>query len=103
MATTATRSRRSYYRRREWLQGYLFASPFLIGFTVFVAFPMLYSVWLMFQNWDMLSPPKFVGMQNIVKAFTDSLALKSLSNSAYVHALRRAASNWSSLSRWRWR
>ena len=82
MATTATRSRRSYYRRREWLQGYLFASPFLIGFTVFVAFPMLYSVWLMFQNWDLLSPPKFVGMQNIVKAFTDSLALKSLTNSA---------------------
>ena len=87
------RSRSAGYhpaQRREWLEGYLFAAPFLIGFMVFVAFPMLYSIWLMFQRWDLLSPPVFVGFRNIQRAFTDELALKSLSNSAILHDLRRA-------------
>ena len=70
-------------RLREWLEGYLFAAPFLVGFTAFVAFPMLYSIWLMFQQWDLLSPPVFVGLKNIRLAFTDELALKSLYNSAF--------------------
>lgn len=83
MATaTVPRRRTSSLQRREWLQGYLFAAPFLLGFTVFVAFPMLYSIWLMFQRWDLLSPPVFVGLKNIQRAFTDELALKSLANSA---------------------
>ena len=82
MATAAVPKRRiSPAQRREWLQGYLFAAPFLIGFTVFVAFPMLYSIWLMFQRWDLLSAPEFVGFRNIQRAFTDELALKSLLNS----------------------
>lgn len=70
-------------RRREWLEGYMFASPFLIGFFAFVAFPMLYSIWLMFQKWDLLSTPVFVGFDNIVRALTDETALKSLYNSAF--------------------
>jgi len=82
MATAAVPKRRiSPAKRREWLEGYLFAAPFLIGFTVFVAFPMLYSIWLMFQRWDLLSAPEFVGFRNIQRAFTDELALKSLLNS----------------------
>jgi multiple sugar transport system permease protein len=83
MATAAVPKRRiSPAQRREWLEGYLFAAPFLIGFTVFVAFPMLYSIWLMFQRWDLLSAPEFVGFKNIQRVFTDELALKSLLNSA---------------------
>jgi len=70
-------------RIREWLQGYLFAAPFLIGFTVFVAFPMIFSVWLTFQKWDLLSEPVFVGFRNIERALTDERALKSLYNSAF--------------------
>lgn len=83
MTTNALRkSRPSRFQVREWLDGYIFAAPFLIGFTVFVAFPMLYSIWLMFQKWDLLTPPVFVGLKNIQRAFTDDLALKSLANSA---------------------
>lgn len=82
-ANALRKSRPSRFQVREWLDGYIFAAPFLIGFTVFVAFPMLYSVWLMFQKWDLLSPPVFVGLKNIQRAFTDDLALKSLYNSAF--------------------
>lgn len=84
MATSvAPRRRLSAMQMREWLQGYLFAAPFLLGFFAFVAFPMLYSIWLMFQKWDLLSPPVFVGLRNIQRALTDELALKSLYNSAF--------------------
>ena len=80
---TASRRGPTVLRMREWLEGYLFAAPFLIGFAAFVAFPMLFSIWLMFQKWDLLSPPVFVGFKNITRALTDELALKSLYNSAF--------------------
>ena len=83
--TTAVAPRKASggLHRREWLQGYLFAAPFLIGFAAFIAFPMLYSIYLMFQKWDLLSPPVFVGFRNIQRVLTDELALKSLYNSAF--------------------
>lgn len=68
---------------REWLAGYLFASPFIIGFLVFTAYPMLYSLWLSFQRWDLLSPAKFIGWDNFVRAWNDPIARLSLTNSAY--------------------
>ena len=82
-AAAVARRRPTKLRVREWLEGYLFAAPFLIGFTAFVAFPMLFSIWLMFQKWDLLSPPVFVGLRNVQRALTDELALKSLYNSAF--------------------
>ena len=68
---------------REWLDGYMFALPFIIGFLVFFLFPMGYSAWLAAQKWDLIGEPVFVGFANIQKALTDELALKSLYNSAY--------------------
>lgn len=73
----------SRLRLQEWLQGYFFAAPFIIGFLVFTAFPMLYSIWLSFHSWDLLTPPRFVGLQNFVKMFSDARANLSLYNSAY--------------------
>jgi multiple sugar transport system permease protein len=67
----------------NWGAGYLFASPFIIGFLAFTAFPMLYSIWLAFQRWDLISPAKFIGFNNIIRMFTDATANKALYNSAY--------------------
>lgn len=69
--------------REETLAGFLFSSPFIIGFLVFIAFPMAYSIWLVFHKWDLLSPPRYVALSNIVKMFRDPTANLSLYNSAY--------------------
>lgn len=69
--------------REETLAGFLFASPFIIGFLVFIAYPMAYSVWLVFHKWDLLSPPRYVGLGNILKMLRDPKANLSLYNSAY--------------------
>ena len=70
-------------RRREALDGYLFAAPFLIGFVLWIAFPMLYSIWLVFQSWDLLTPPQFVGLGNIGQLIDDQATGIVLSNTAF--------------------
>jgi len=73
----------SKMRLREWTAGYLFAGPFIVGFFLFYAYPMAYSLWIAFHKWDLLSPPKYIGWANFLKAIKDPIANLSLYNSAY--------------------
>ena len=67
--------RNSLHRTYE---GYLFISPWLIGFIVFMAGPMIYSFILSFMQYDIFSPMKFIGLKNFMDMFKDSLFIKSL-------------------------
>lgn len=67
--------------RQQWrnLEGWLFASPWLIGFVLFTAGPMLASAVMAFTSWDLLSSPKFVGLANFDQALRrDPLVWQSL-------------------------
>ena len=44
--------------------GWAFISPWLIGTVVFLLAPVLVSLILSFTSWDMISPAKFVGIDN---------------------------------------
>ena len=69
-------------RRALW--GYLFVSPWLLGLVFFVAGPILTSLYLSFTTYDILSPPKFVGLDNYQKAFfKDVLFWPSLARTFY--------------------
>ncbi|MGC9664970.1 carbohydrate ABC transporter permease [Planosporangium sp. 12N6] len=58
-------------RRREGVAGYVFLSPFLVGLMTITAIPMLYSLYLSFTNYDVLSPEHdWVGLDNYVRMFT---------------------------------
>jgi multiple sugar transport system permease protein len=75
-------------RRREALEGLLYLSPWIIGFLVFVAGPLLASLLLSFTKYNVLRPPQFIGLQNYVFAFTkDELLLPSLVRSFYFAVL----------------
>jgi len=63
---------------KENLAGYLFISPWLIGFVVFLVGPFIYTFCLSFTNWDMFSAPMFIGVQNYLDLFTDDLFIQSL-------------------------
>lgn len=83
-ATTTPRRRMSAARRRQVLEGYLFAAPWLIGFLTFTLFAMIFSAWMSFQKWNIVSPPQFVGLANYQKAlFRDPFFWKCLLNTAY--------------------
>ncbi len=55
-------------QRREALDGFLFLLPNLLGFLIFFAGPLLLSVYYAFTNWDLLTPPQWVGLQNFQEA-----------------------------------
>lgn len=66
-------------QKRENLIGYLFIGPWLICFLAFTAVPFIASFVLSFTEYNMLSSPKFVGLQNYIRMFTqDRLFLTSL-------------------------
>ncbi len=64
--------------RREEREFFLFISPWLFGFLVFTAGPMLASAVLSFAEWDIISPPKWVGLANYRQLVQDPLFLKTL-------------------------
>jgi multiple sugar transport system permease protein len=58
-------------RRRESTAGYVFMTPWLIGFMAITAIPMLYSLYLSFTNWDLISNSgEYVGFRNYQRMFT---------------------------------
>jgi multiple sugar transport system permease protein len=66
------------------LQGYLFISPWFIGFILFAAGPILLSFIMSFTRWSMLSSPRWIGITNYVDLIVnDPLVYKSLWNTAY--------------------
>lgn len=44
--------------------GYIFTLPFLIHVVVFVVFPVLFSTYLSFAQWDLFNPIAWVGLEN---------------------------------------
>lgn len=63
--------------------GYLFTLPYLIFFTIFVAYPLGFAIYLTFHNWNIVRPERpFVGLRNFERLFTDELFWKALSNTA---------------------
>ena len=57
--------------RIEELWGYLFISPWLIGFIVLTAGAMLGGLGLSFFRYDIITPPRFIGLANYEKMFFD--------------------------------
>lgn len=56
--------------RREAISGYLFISPWLIGFLLFTVGPMLFSLYISFTRWNIVGDPKWVGLANYERIFT---------------------------------
>ncbi|MBX3118303.1 MAG: sugar ABC transporter permease [Fimbriimonadaceae bacterium] len=66
-------------RKRNNLSGWLFVSPWVIGFLAFTLWPFLQSVYLSFTRYNILSSPKWVGGANYNQLFTqDDLFWRSL-------------------------
>jgi multiple sugar transport system permease protein len=63
--------------------GLAFVSPFLIGFVIFTAGPLLASLYLSFTSYDVLSPPRWIGIGNYQRMFTDLRFGKTLLNTLY--------------------
>lgn len=69
---------------REVVAAYLFLTPFLIFFAIFVARAVGYAVYMSFFDWPVLSTVKpFIGVDNYVELSKDSVWWLSLRNTVY--------------------
>lgn len=69
--------------QREAIEGYLYVLPWIIGFLIFIFGPVLASFYLSFTDYSMLAPPRFYGLTNYARIFSERLFWKSVGNTAY--------------------
>lgn len=79
-APTVRRPGAELLRRRTATAGWMFVSPALLLFLVFVAGPFVFAIVLAFLKWDMLTTPEFVGGDNFVRLFSDPILPQVLLN-----------------------
>lgn len=72
------RQARSRAGRRRNLEGWLFVSPWVIGFVLWTLGPMAASFVLAFTEWDLISPPRWIGMGNVRELVSDPLVPQTL-------------------------
>jgi multiple sugar transport system permease protein len=77
------RRRGSRRARHNRIVGYLFISPWLIGFLVFALYPFLASLFYSLTSYDILTPPRWVGLSNYGLMLKDGLFWRSLGNTLY--------------------
>jgi multiple sugar transport system permease protein len=58
-------------KRQDWLAAAIFLAPNMIGLIVFILIPVVAGLLISFTEWDLLSPPEFVGLQNYADLLTD--------------------------------
>lgn len=78
--------RRSGRSRRWWriaIAGYLFILPWLLGFLIWTAGPMVASIIIAFMKWEVIAAPEFIGVQNFVDLVNDDLFWACLYNTAF--------------------
>jgi len=67
---------RGHKRRR--LIGSLYVAPALLFVLAFTVYPFARMFWISFHNWSLITPPKYVGLDNYRKAFNDDQFWESL-------------------------
>ena len=70
-----------YNSRRFKAIGFLYLAPALLFVLVFTAYPFIQLVWVSFNNWSLITPPKYVGIANFERAYADKQFWVSLTYS----------------------
>ena len=69
---------------KEELTGWLFASPWIIGFLLFTAAPMLFSIYARFTEYNITTSPNWIGLNNYQRLFKDPYFYTSLGNTFWM-------------------
>jgi multiple sugar transport system permease protein len=78
------RQEKASFGLRQSLAGYAFISPWIIGFLLFTAGPILASFLISLHSWSLLSTPDWVGLENYTRILReDDLFATSLWNTLY--------------------
>ncbi|MCC6617308.1 MAG: sugar ABC transporter permease [Anaerolineae bacterium] len=56
----------------KWKWVFIFLAPSLFGILLFIVYPIGTSLWLAFNDWNLLSPPEFTGLANFQALAVDA-------------------------------
>lgn len=70
----------SNVNKNDKLTAMIFILPALIGTLIFIIIPVIFSFTLSFFEWDLLTPMKYVGLQNFKDVMHDSAFIQVLTN-----------------------
>ncbi|MGJ3239559.1 MAG: carbohydrate ABC transporter permease [Anaerolineae bacterium] len=65
-------------RIQHWGWVLFFLAPSLVGLLIFIVYPIVSSFWFAFHDWNLLSPPEFVGLANFQELWTDTAFWRAL-------------------------
>lgn len=74
LALTARRRQASSFSRRETRAGLLFILPWLISLLIFTAYPVFGTLGLSFTEYNIIKPPRFIGLDNFQQMFFEDPA-----------------------------
>jgi|SRR5579875_203999 len=75
---TKLRRRRRHRPDRQWV-AYVFLAPWLLGLIGITLGPMLFSLYVSFTNYNILTPPKWIGLANFRELFQDPQFIQAVS------------------------
>lgn len=64
--------------RRRKLIGFLYVTPALLFVLAFTLYPFARMFWISLNDWSLITPPKYVGLDNFRRAFDDDQTWTSL-------------------------
>lgn len=70
--------------RRDNINGFLFALPWIMGFICFSLIPLLTSLYYSFTSFNPVKSPEWVGLENFRYILGDPLVIKSLKNTMFM-------------------
>lgn len=65
----------------------VFLAPWIVGFLILTLLPMAMSLYFSFTNYNLLTPPKFIGLSNYVKMFTTDLHFMNALKVTFIYVL----------------
>lgn len=75
-------------RQEHTFAGYFFAAPWIVGFLIFVVFPMLASLYWSFTDYRIGTPPGWIGFQNYSRLLLEDRGFRgSLVNTLFLTVL----------------
>ncbi|MCD6310220.1 MAG: sugar ABC transporter permease, partial [Candidatus Eremiobacteraeota bacterium] len=82
------KTKTSGWAKYEALMGYLCILPWILGFLIFTAGPIIASIFISFTDWDLIQAPNWVGLTNYTRLLRgDPLFWQSLKVTIYFTVL----------------
>ncbi|MBM3157215.1 MAG: sugar ABC transporter permease [Chloroflexi bacterium] len=79
----------SKLRLHDYINGYLFIAPALLGILIFGVVPLVYALYISFHDYHILKPQmQYVGLKNYNALLEDSVFRKSIVNTSYYALLQ---------------